>query len=65
MKSNKRYELGAALLTGGLLAASPVDEMACVATGPLAPVCAALSFTVSTPIGIGAAVVGLLLMVTS
>lgn len=60
-----RYSLGVALLTGGLIAASPVDELACVATGPLAPVCAALAAAVSTPLGLLAAGIGVALMATS
>lgn len=60
-----RYSLGVALLTGGLIAASPVDELACVAAGPLAPVCAALAAVVSTPLGLLAAGIGVALMATS
>jgi hypothetical protein len=54
--------LGGALLSGGLIAASPVDEMACVATGPLAPVCIAIAASVSTPLGLAAAATGVYIL---
>lgn len=65
MKDGGRFELGTALMTGGLIAASPLDELACVATGPFAPICAALAASFSTPIGLGAAGIGLYLISTS
>ena len=57
-EENNKFLLGTALLTGGLIAASPADEIACIATGPFAPACAALAAVVSTPIGLGAAALG-------
>ncbi len=60
-----RYALGTALMSGGLIAASPVDELACVVTGPFAPVCISIAAAVSTPVGLLAAGVGIYLMATS
>lgn len=60
-----RYALGTALMTGGLIAASPADEIACTVTGPFAPVCIAVTAIVSTPLGLGLAAVGIYLMATS
>ena len=64
-KSDRRYAIGTALMTGGLIAASPADEIACTATGVFAPVCIVVAAIISTPVGLGVAAVGVYLMATS
>ncbi len=64
-RKDSRFYLGTALLTGGLIAASPADEIACGATGVFAPVCAALAAVVSTPLGLAAAATGAYLIYSS
>ena len=57
-ENSSKFLLGTALLTGGLIAASPADELACLAIPVFGPVCAAIAAVVSTPIGLGTAALG-------
>lgn len=60
-----KFLLGTALVTGGLIAASPVDELACLAIPVFGPICAAIAAVVSTPIGLGVAAFGAVLIYKS
>lgn len=63
--SSGKFLLGTALVTGGLIAASPVDEAACLAIPVFGPVCAAIAFVVSTPVGLLSAAIGTVLIYKS
>ena len=57
-EESSKFLLGTALLTAGLIAASPVDEVACLTIPVFGPICAAIAAVVSTPVGLGTAAVG-------
>lgn len=64
-KQSGKFLLGTAMVTAGLIAASPVDEIACLAIPVFGPVCAAIAAVVSTPIGLGVAAFGAFLIYQS
>jgi hypothetical protein len=63
--SGGRFGLGVSLITGGAVAMSPADELACTLTGPFAVVCVPLAAVSSPFIGAAAIVSGLYLVATS
>ncbi len=63
--SGGRFGLGVSLITGGAIALSPADELACTLTGPFAVVCVPLSAVTSPVVGVASIISGLYLVATS
>lgn len=63
--SGGRFGLGVSLITGGAIALSPADELACTLTGPFAIVCVPLAAVASPVVGVASIISGLYLVSTS